>query len=150
MSIAHSPQPEMTIQVRSLHKTRFFWIANEVYDRYAPTLGFECLGLYAALARYAHNHTGQCWPSLARLSREGKIAQERVAEHLQTLVQAGLIAIEDRPGKPLLISLLDVSAAPWVPAQPPACPDMTAPLTPVDAPPLPAPLRRRDPAARDR
>lgn len=97
------------LQIRSHRRAAWFWLDKALIDTHAQAIGVIALGLYVALARYANDKTGQCWPSLVRLSRQLGITHLTARRHLQRLVDRGLIVVESRPGSTALITLLDMS-----------------------------------------
>src|SRR5262245_52401342 len=119
------------IHVRSIHTTRWLWIANDVYDRYATILGPEGLGVYVGLARYANNKTGKCWPSLTRLAADMGTDLYTIEAALERIMQAGLLRMTQEPGKGTVLTLLDAAQTPSV------VPPAPAPETVV---PTPAPV----------
>src|SRR5262245_29194536 len=118
MSIAHNDAMSalaptnihQPIEGRSMRERPWFWIANEVADRYGAQIGLAGLGLYAALARYADNTSGEAWPSLATLAQRYDCDQRTIATHLAVLVDAHLIHVQYRPGRSPLITLLTLTA----------------------------------------
>lgn len=101
-----TPPCDTPVQIRSIRHTHWCWLANDVYDKYGPALGYDGLGCYIALARYANNRTGQCWPSLERLSTDTGATVEATSDLLDRLVSLGLITVQERPGRSPLITLL--------------------------------------------
>jgi hypothetical protein len=99
-----------TGQPRDLHHVHWLWIDNTIVDRYGEAIGAAGLGMYAALARYANQKTGQCWPSLERLSTQLDCTRRSARRYLHRLVTAGLITLEERPGHTFLITLVDLQA----------------------------------------
>lgn len=130
---------ETTLQVRSMRKRGWFWIANVVYERYGELIGLPGLGLYAALARHADNDTGAAWPSLALLAKRFGCDQRTIRTHLQALVDAKLIKVQDRPGQAPLITMLEFPDDP--PALDPCtkCEGATEPAAPPVTPPVAVP-----------
>jgi hypothetical protein len=59
-----------TLQIRSHRRAHWFWCDNALIDCHAQALGPIGVALYVALARYVNHTTGQCYPSLGRLSRQ--------------------------------------------------------------------------------
>jgi hypothetical protein len=96
---------------RDLHQVHWLWIDNTIVDRYGEAIGAAGLGMYAALARYANHETGQCWPSLERLSTQLDCTRRSARRYLHRLVTVGLITLEERPGHTFLITLVDLQAA---------------------------------------
>jgi hypothetical protein len=96
------------LQIWSHRRAHWFWCDNELIDCHAQALGPIGVALYVALARYAHHKTGQCWPSLVRLSAQLGMTHLTARRYLHRLVERGLIAMEPRPGHTTLITLLDM------------------------------------------
>jgi hypothetical protein len=111
------------LTIRSNRRAHWFWLDNQVIDHYGALVGIACIGMYAALARYANNKTGTCWPSLGRLSTQLGCTRKSAAGYLQRLVDAKLIAIEERSGHTYMITLLDLPPLPE--PQEPGCVKMT-------------------------
>src|SRR5262245_18618661 len=101
----------LTLHVRSIHTTRWLWIDNAVYDRYAAQLGPEGLGVYVGLARYANNKTAKCWPSMTRLATEMGTDLYTIEAALERIVSAGLLHVSQEPGKGTVLTLLDAQHA---------------------------------------
>src|SRR5262245_33901147 len=101
----------LTLHVRSIHTTRWLWIDNAVYDRYAATLGPEGLGVYVGLARYANNKTAKCWPSMTRLATEMGTDLYTIEAALERIMAAGLLHVTQEPGKGTVLTLLDAQTA---------------------------------------
>lgn len=97
-----------TLQIRSHRRAHWFWCDNALIDTHAQVIGAIGVALYVALARYANEKTGQCWPSLVRLSRQLGINHLTARRYLQRLVDRGLIIVASRPGSTALITLLDM------------------------------------------
>ena len=109
-----TPAPDTPLQIRSHRRAQWFWLDNELIDRYAIAVGMAGVGLYAALARYANHKTGSCFPSVARLSAQFGCTPKTLAGHLERLALVGLITVEERPGRTALITLLDLPPEPPV------------------------------------
>jgi len=90
------------MQVRSQRRAYWAWFDHALIDDYAQHLGPIGVALYVALARYANHHTGQCWPSLVRLSHQLGITRLTARRYLQRLADQGLIALQERPGHTFL------------------------------------------------
>jgi len=107
-----SPPRAAPVQIRSQRRAHWAWFDHALIDDYAEHLGPIGVALYVALARYANHHTGQCWPSLVRLSRQLGITRLTARRYLQRLVDQGLIALQERPGHTFLVTLLDLPPQP--------------------------------------
>jgi len=103
-----SPPGAVPMQVRSQRRAYWAWFDHALIDDYAQHLGPIGVALYVALARYANHHTGQCWPSLVRLSHQLGITRLTARRYLQRLADQGLIALQERPGHTFLVTLLDL------------------------------------------
>src|SRR5262245_21179266 len=117
--------PDTPLQVRPISRSHWYRIDNVVFDRYAELIGLDGFGLYAALCRYANNHTQQCWPSAMHLATKLQTTVDTVATCLERLQAVGLVHIKQRPGACPLITLLD--------------PRITEPVVPMPLEPEPAP-----------
>src|SRR5262245_61194423 len=133
---------ETPIHIRSIG-TRWFWVDNAVYDQYAPQIGIEGFGLYAALARHASNKTAECWPSMTTLATKFGTDLYTMEWALEKLLTAGLIHVRYQPGKGMVITLLDVATAQPVQPRPVAGPDAEA-VAPVPATSLQEVSRARE------
>jgi len=100
------------VQIRSHRRAQWFWCDNDLIDAHAQTIGAIGVALYVALARYANHKTGQCWPSMERLSAQLGMTPLTTRRYLRRLVERGLIAVELRPGHTARITLLDMPAEP--------------------------------------
>jgi len=96
------------VQVRSHRRAQWFWLDNAIIDTYGQALGPIGIALYVGLCRYASSTTGQCWPSLVRLSQQLGITHLTARRYLEKLVTLGLIAVEPRPGTTAIITILDM------------------------------------------
>src|SRR5438445_12957660 len=94
------------LQIRSHRRAQWFWLDNQLIDHYGALVGIEGIGMYAALARYAHHKTGTCWPSLGRLSTQLRCTRKSAGIYLQRLVAAKMIEVQERPGHPSVMPLL--------------------------------------------
>jgi hypothetical protein len=110
-----------TIQVRSHRRAQWFWLDNNLIDVHAQALGPIGVALYVVLARYCNHKTGQCYPSLTRLSAQLGINRLTASRYLQRLVDCRLITIEPRPGHPALVTLLDMAEPPAAPQESTGC-----------------------------
>jgi hypothetical protein len=105
---AFPPRAER-VRIRSQRRAHWAWFDHALIDDYAQHLGPIGVALYIALTRYANHHTGQCWPSLVRLSHQLGITRLTARRYLQRLVDQGLIALQERPGHTFLVTLLELS-----------------------------------------
>jgi len=107
-----SPPCAPTVQIRSQRHAHWAWFDHALIDDHAHQIGPIGVALYVALARYANHHTGQCWPSLVRLSRQLGMTRLTARRYLQRLVDQGLITVQERPGHTFLVTLLDILPPP--------------------------------------
>jgi DNA-binding MarR family transcriptional regulator len=65
--------------------------------------------VYAAIASFANKHTGQAWPSVAKLSAKTGLDERAVKRATAGLVKAGLVSKQSHRGrgKTNLYRLLD-------------------------------------------
>jgi hypothetical protein len=78
------------------HPGHYFSLDNDLIDIHAKTIGIIGVGLYTALARYAHRKTGACWPSIGRLAHLLDCARSTIKIYLRKLEACGLITITPR------------------------------------------------------
>lgn len=107
-----SPRETERVQIRSQRRAHWAWFDHALIDAYAQHIGPIGVALYVALARYANHHTGQCWPSLVRLSQQLGLTRLTARRYLQRLADHGLIALQERPGHTFLVTLLEVPREP--------------------------------------
>jgi len=103
----HNLTPETKLQVHAAHKAHWYKLDNIVFDRYGTAIGADGLGVYAGLARYAHNETAQCYPSAAHLAKKLGTTVDHIATCLARLEGVGLIHVQIRGGSCPLITLLE-------------------------------------------
>jgi hypothetical protein len=96
------------IQVRSHRRAQWFWLDNALIDTHAQAIGPIAVALYVGLCRYANAKTGQCWPSLVRLSQQLGMTRLTARRYLQVLVAHRLIQVEARPGTTTLVTILEM------------------------------------------
>src|SRR5262245_42306444 len=94
------------LHIRSHRKAHWFWLDNSLIDLHAKALGTIGVSLYVALARYCNARTGQCYPSLVRLSAQLGINRLTASRYLQKLIKHGLITVDMRPGHTAIVTLL--------------------------------------------
>lgn len=75
------------------------WVDNEIVDVYGPQIGATGIALYVALARFANNTSGECYPSISTLAARINVSEPTVRKYLNILQEHGLITIEHRPGE---------------------------------------------------
>ena len=107
-----APPRAPTVQIRSQRRAHWAWFDHALIDDHAHQIGPIGVALYVALARYANHHTGQCWPSLVRLSRQLGMTRLTARRYLQRLVDQGLITVQERHGHTFLVTLLDILPPP--------------------------------------
>src|SRR5262245_16936449 len=94
------------LTVRSLPRSPWFRMDNNIIDSFAEIIGGVGVAVYMGLARHADPKTQECWPSLAYLSKHLGCSPSLIQEHLDVLQAVGLIAIEQRPGRGTIYTLL--------------------------------------------
>lgn len=106
------------VPIRAQRPAHWAWFDHALIDDYARHIGPIGVALYVALARYANHHTGQCWPSLVRLSQQLGMTRLTARRYLRHLVDHGLITMQERPGHTSLITLLALPPRPqtWSPS----------------------------------
>ncbi|MGB2775418.1 MAG: helix-turn-helix domain-containing protein, partial [Anaerolineae bacterium] len=57
-------------QIIDERRTNWFWIDNEVVDRFGPQIGAYGLAVYAALARFADGHTRIAFPAIPTIATQ--------------------------------------------------------------------------------
>lgn len=106
MSIPQEPIESEVPQARSITASPFLWIQAEAVDHCLNMFGLEGLGVYTALAHYTNNATGQCWPSIARLSRDVAAKPRVIRQYLKALEAIGLILISPHERYEYVFTLL--------------------------------------------
>lgn len=76
----------------------WFWVDNDVLERYGATIGAYGVTVYCELAHHA-NAEGQSFPSIRHMAEEYGISRTTVQAALRTLEAAGLVRIEQRIDK---------------------------------------------------
>ena len=84
------------MQVRDQRGGNWFWMHNEILDRYGAELGPIGIAVYAALARHANNGTGECYPSRKALAKAIGASVPSVDRALARLRDLGLVSWEQR------------------------------------------------------
>lgn len=69
-----------------------------------PNISVQAKAMYLLLASYA-GAKGRCWPSVAALAADLGAHERTARKWLAELAQLGVIAVEERPGKPSLYHL---------------------------------------------
>ena len=72
----------------------FFMIDNEVID--ILSLKAHSLALYVTIVRFANRNTDAAFPSIAKLAESSGMGEGTVRNHLDKLVEAGLISVTQR------------------------------------------------------
>ena len=65
-------------------------------DLMAAGVPVEAIPTYACLADHAHNTTGECWPSMARLAEILGKSVRTIQRHLHALKECGLVEFVER------------------------------------------------------
>ena len=78
------------------------WIKldNEIIDAHLARLDATAWKLYLCLLRHA-NRDSACWPSQAAIAEKTGLGERAVRNAIGRLVEAGLVIVERRPGKPI-------------------------------------------------
>jgi len=101
-----------TYTVKDQRRRGWYWINNELLDRYADQIGPLGIAVYNALARRADSN-GRCWPSHADIMRLTAIkSRTTVIECLKQLEEVGLIEIQHVEGRPNTYILKDITYEP--------------------------------------
>jgi DNA-binding transcriptional MocR family regulator len=59
-------------------------------------MGMKGITLYVALAQYADNKTGKCWPSLRTIQKETGMSRPTIIEAKKLLESLGILRTENR------------------------------------------------------
>lgn len=81
-----------------LHDERqlgFFWVNDDLFDKYAPEIGVYGVAVYCLLARMA-NGKGVSWPSYSHVAKRLKISRRTAMRAVETLVEVGLVKVEEQ------------------------------------------------------
>lgn len=81
------------IRVRSDRRPNWFWLDNELIDKYAEAIGAQGIALYAVLCRHAKNDTGQTFIAFETLARILKCSERTVQRWLEVLVENRLVHV---------------------------------------------------------
>lgn len=76
------------------------WFDHAIIDEYAIKVGPFAVVVYMALVRFANNQDQTCYPSYDTIQARLGLSRKTVAEALQKLVAAGLVAKEQRRSGP--------------------------------------------------
>jgi hypothetical protein len=95
------------LTIRDHRQPGWFFIDNEIVDRYGQHLGAYGIAVYSVLGRYAKNDTQQVRLSARDVAAALGISQDRVRKSLADLAGVGLIHIDipERPA-PGLVSVI--------------------------------------------
>jgi hypothetical protein len=98
--------------VRDQREPGWFFVDNEIIDRYSARLGAYGLAVYAVLCRHCNNSTQQVRLSQRDIGAILGISQDRVRKSLEELAESGLVHVEvpsrPAPGMISAITLLKV------------------------------------------
>ena len=72
-------------QIIDERRTNWFWIDNEVLDRFGPQIGAYGLAVYAALARFADGHTRVAFPAVLTIATQLGIHRTTVITAIKSL-----------------------------------------------------------------
>jgi|SRR5579862_2562651 len=99
-------------EVRDIREAGFFWLDNEIIDKYGSRIGAYGLAVYAVLSRHSQNSTQRVSLSQRDIGGILDISQDRTRRSLSDLVELGLIRVEvpkrPSPGIISTITLLRV------------------------------------------
>ena len=82
--------------IRDMRRTRWFFVDNDLIDRFLPKMGASAFAVYAVLCRMAGNKTQDCWPSHATISAKTGLSVNTIRAGLIKLEELGLLAVEQR------------------------------------------------------
>jgi hypothetical protein len=101
-----------SLSIRDQRQPGWFFVDNEIIDKYGAQLGAYGVAVYCVLSRYAKNGNQQVNLSARDIGSALGISQDRVRKSLADLASVGLIhlLIPDRPAPGLIstITLLNV------------------------------------------
>ena len=72
-------------QIIDERRTNWFWIDNEVVDRFGPQIGAYGLAVYAALARFADGHTRIAFPAIPTIATQLSVHRSTVVAAIKNL-----------------------------------------------------------------
>lgn len=85
---------KMRSEVRDRRQPGWFYIDNEILERYASRIKATGIAVYASLAKHANNETSECWPSIPTMAQESGTSIRTVQRVLKVLESERLITIE--------------------------------------------------------
>jgi hypothetical protein len=98
--------------VRDIRQPGWFFVDNEIVDRYGSRIGAYGVAVYGVLCRYARNDSQQAELSARDVGAILGISHDRVGKSFADLVEVGLIHVEvpehPGPGVNSIITLLNV------------------------------------------
>ena len=94
---ASRPGPaEPEHNVRDFRGKHWFWIDNEIVDRYGHEIGPKGIAAYAVLCRMADKDSQSCWPSYSTIAARMGVSRVTAIDAIAKLVDVGLVAVEPR------------------------------------------------------
>jgi len=129
---------EERIEIRDIRDPGWFYIDNEIIDKYGAELGVYGIAVYTILARHAHHSSQRAWPSVSTMAERLGTARRKIIEAIEKLEELNLIKVERSRGRSNIYTLLKVktsSAPELVDVQ--KCTTSSAPELPSSAPELP-------------
>lgn len=91
--------------LRDIRGSSFAWFEKALFDK---GLTWKGLLVYMGLLLYVNNKTGECFPSIATLSKRLGISKHPVLDGLKELEMKAVIAVERRVAGPSTYSLLSI------------------------------------------
>ena len=83
------------LQIRDRRNRGWFWIGNEILDKFGEYIKGHGIAVYCELVRHA-DQEGHAWPSLRHIALHAGVSRPTATETLETLAYFGLIHIEKR------------------------------------------------------
>ncbi len=121
----------MTDVIQDDRRTNWFWIDNEIVDRFGPQIGAHGLAIYAILARFANNKTRTAFPAGPTLAALSGLSRSTVLGAIKCLesTQPPLITVQvggGRSANTYILNDLALAARDPVPTAPRPLPPSTA------------------------
>jgi hypothetical protein len=77
--------------IRSLRRPGWFWLDDEIIDRYGPEIGPLAIAVYAALCRFTNSDSAQCRVLVETLATRLRMGESTVRQCLQQLAKVALV-----------------------------------------------------------
>lgn len=103
-----TPVKPEAFKVRDERKPGHHWADNEVMDLFGKRIGPFGYSVYMYICRYAGNGDGRCYKTQAEIAAAFSISVDTVSRAVHRLIEVGLLAKEDVPGKPSVYIVLEV------------------------------------------